>query len=433
VDGANITGSATTTLTINSAQATNALDYIVAISNAFGGVLSSPVATLTISPAGPAMAFTLDLGGTPIAEANGSDWNTVNSWNPGGQPASVSAFSNPGSTYTVVVGARLRTPAALSSFAFPGTGSTLALNGDGVYEDNALTTISELRLKHTGFNPATNSYAHLALDGGEVFNGDTGLVKFEGWVDVQSNSVFYNDVAENRAFQIDSLLTGSGNIFYHDASPNNNGIADFNVTGNVNTFTGQWILDQGVLLGSGINSLGTNNIIVGTNGLAAAVETLYNINSTNSTLTLGANGQMFLHQTNHFAAVIINGTPLANGVYPFAALNSTYSAAFPATWTQQIGSTFSVGSGEIIVGNGVVGPPPTPHVTHIGLSGTTLSISATNGLAGGSWELLQSTNLTLPVSQWQTNATGTFDGSGNLSTNILNTVINAQEFYILKQ
>jgi hypothetical protein len=80
-----------------------------------------------------------------------------------------------------------------------------------------------------------------------------------------------------------------------------------------------------------------------------------------------------------------------------------------------------------------VGPPPTPRVTHISLSGTALSISATNGLPGGSWELLQSTNVALPLSQWQTNIMGTFDGSGNLSTNILNTATNRQEFYILKQ
>jgi hypothetical protein len=45
---------------------------------------------------------------------------------------------------------------------------------------------------------------------------------------------------------------------------------------------------------------------------------------------------------------------------------------------------------------------------------------------------LQSTNVALPLSQWQTNRAGTFDGSGNLSTNIVNTATNGQEFYILK-
>jgi hypothetical protein len=77
-------------------------------------------------------------------------------------------------------------------------------------------------------------------------------------------------------------------------------------------------------------------------------------------------------------------------------------------------------------------PPLSPQITGIGLSGTTLSISATNGTAGGSWTLLQSTNLALPLSQWQTNRAGTFDGNGHLSTNIVNTATNGQQFYILK-
>ena len=73
-----------------------------------------------------------------------------------------------------------------------------------------------------------------------------------------------------------------------------------------------------------------------------------------------------------------------------------------------------------------------PHITNIGLSGTSLTLSATNGTAGGPWTLLQSTNVALSLSLWQTNTTGTFDGSGNLSTTIPNTATNRQEFYLLK-
>jgi len=67
------------------------------------------------------------------------------------------------------------------------------------------------------------------------------------------------------------------------------------------------------------------------------------------------------------------------------------------------------------------------------VSGTTLSLNATNGSANGTWTLLQSTNIAVPFSQWQTNRTGSFDGSGNLSTNIANVVTNSQAFYVLKQ
>ena len=426
-DGTNITGSTTATLTINSVQLTNALDYIVVIANSFGSVTSTPPATLTVTPAGPASSFTLDFGGTPVAEVGGSDWNTVNSWNPDGQPASVSAFSNPGSTYTAVVGSRLRTP-VLANTVFPGTGTTLVLSGDGVYEDNTVTNLSELRIKHTGFNPATNTYGHLVLNGGEIFNGDTGLIILRGWLDVQSSSVLYNDVAENRSYQIDSWLTGSGNIFYHDAT---NGIADLNVTGTSNTFNGQWIIDQGGLLGSGLHSLGTNNIILGANGLVASFETLYDINNPNGSLVLNSNSIVYLHQNDRFASVIINGTPLVDGIYSFTTLNSTYPTNFPATWTPQIGSTIGTGSGQITVGNVVV--KPTPHFASISVSGTTLSLSASNGAANGVWTLLQSTNVAVPLSLWQTNTTGNFDSSGNVSISIPNAVTNLQEFYILLQ
>jgi hypothetical protein len=36
------------------------------------------------------------------------------------------------------------------------------------------------------------------------------------------------------------------------------------------------------------------------------------------------------------------------------------------------------------------------------------------------------------LSQWQVNVAGNFDASGNLSTNLVNTATNLQEFYILK-
>jgi hypothetical protein len=85
------------------------------------------------------------------------------------------------------------------------------------------------------------------------------------------------------------------------------------------------------------------------------------------------------------------------------------------------------------VGLVIVTAPPAPRITRISLSGTTLSLSATDGLPGGAWQLLQSTNVALPLSRWQTNRSGAFDSNGSLSTSIVNSATNAQEFYILKQ
>ena len=75
---------------------------------------------------------------------------------------------------------------------------------------------------------------------------------------------------------------------------------------------------------------------------------------------------------------------------------------------------------------------PIVFVQSLSLSGKSLALKATNGAPNGTWVLLQSTNLLLPFSQWQTNRTGTYDGNGNLSTNLVNTATNPVGFYLLK-
>ena len=203
--------------------------------------------------------------------------------------------------------------------------------------------------------------------------------------------------------------------------------AALNITGNGNAFTGQWNVLQGQLVGSGINSLGTNTITINTNGV---LETSYPINNPNASLIL--NGKMFLTQTDAFNSVVLNGTPLPAGTYTAAQLHSTNATAFPLTFIALYGTTATTATGAIKVGNVIV-PPLSPRLTKIQVSGSGgLTLSATSGTANGFWVLLQSTNLALPLNQWPTNLTGTFDGSGNLFTNILNTATNTQNFYILK-
>lgn len=81
-----------------------------------------------------------------------------------------------------------------------------------------------------------------------------------------------------------------------------------------------------------------------------------------------------------------------------------------------------------------VGIKPVPHITSVSLSGTTLTISGTNGADSGQYVLLGSTDVALPLSQWTPLLTNYFDvyGNINLSTNIVNLAL-PQEFYILSQ
>ena len=173
-----------------------------------------------------------------------------------------------------------------------------------------------------------------------------------------------------RPFEIDSLLTGNGTINY-SAGDTNFG-SDLDIAGSANTFSGQWNVLQGALLGGATGSLGTNTITVGTNG---ALESAYNINNTNAGLVL--NGKMFLHANDTFKTLTVNGAAVNAGTYTFAQLYSAYPANFPATWPKQTNSVVNTGSGQITVLSSVVGPSTTTLVIH--QSGSNLSLSWTNG------------------------------------------------------
>jgi len=57
-------------------------------------------------------------------------------------------------------------------------------------------------------------------------------------------------------------------------------------------------------------------------------------------------------------------------------------------------------------------PPAQPLISSVSLSGAELIFSGTNGVPNGSYHLLWSTSVTLPLSEWERIATNQFDGSG---------------------
>ena len=78
--------------------------------------------------------------------------------------------------------------------------------------------------------------------------------------------------------------------------------------------------------------------------------------------------------------------------------------------------------------------PPPLRIISINVSGTTLNLTTENGVDGGQFMLLGSTNVAMPRIQWTPILTNRFDGSGNLnpSTNIIDPTV-SQQFYILSQ
>ncbi len=343
-DGGNISGVTSSTLTITNVQSTNFLDYLVRISNPYGAVTSTVPARLTVLPTGPAINFTLNYGGNPVVLGIGGDWNSLNAWNPGGLPASTSAtYGNPGSSYELVVGSLLRNPASTTYNVFPG--DTLIVDGNGGFEDGTINGIGEIRFKNSVSTVTTNYFKNLVLNGGMLNIGDSTDVILQGRVTVATNSTFgtLGGTGSNQTYQVDSYLTGSGRILLYLS--NSTPAASLNITGNTNTFTGQWDIEQGPLVGSGVNSLGTNSIAIGANG--HILETTYPINNPDSRLVL--NGQVFLTQNDTFRLLILNGTPLVPGTYSATTLSATYPANFPATFPALHGTTATIASGQITV------------------------------------------------------------------------------------
>lgn len=355
-DGGNMSGSTSATLTITNAQLSNSRDYVVRVSNAYGVITNVTPATLTVLAPGPATNFTLNYGGNPIAQGIGADWNSVNSWNPGGLPATTSAlYGNPGSSYEVVVGALIRNPAGTTYNAFPGATTSLVIDGNGGVDFNGSPVATgEFRFKNsTPAIPSTNYFNNLVLNGGELQIGDSTHVVLQGKLTVQTNSVFgtQGGVGTNQAYQVDSYLTGSGTIVLYLSNTNALLVpplptASLDITGTTNTFTGQWDIEQGPLVGNGLNSLGSNTITINTNGI---FESNYPINNTNANSWLVLNGQFYLTQNDTFRVLFLNGTPLAPGTYPAATLSSTYPANFPATFPVLYGTTATSASGQITV------------------------------------------------------------------------------------
>ena len=116
------------------------------------------------------------------------------------------------------------------------------------------------------------------------------------------------------------------------------------------------------------------------------------------------------------------------GADPFASLAL---APLPAAYTGSL--VDNPGSVDLSINtNAVVPPPPPPTIKGISISGGQIVISGTNNNGpGGTYEVLTSTNVAVPLSNWAVLTNSSFDADGNFSsTNATGT--NNQQFYILR-
>jgi formylglycine-generating enzyme required for sulfatase activity len=75
-----------------------------------------------------------------------------------------------------------------------------------------------------------------------------------------------------------------------------------------------------------------------------------------------------------------------------------------------------------------------PTIVGASLSGTNLVFGGSNGQSGGTYYVLTSTNLPLPLSQWTSVATNVLSASGNFTLTVTNTFTpgTPQRFYMLQ-
>jgi len=232
-----------------------------------------------------------------------------------------------------------------------------------------------------------------------------------------------------------------------------------NSSGTLNLTSGATlVVSNGITIGT--SPLGSGNLSVisstikilnGTIGSSSAGLTTLNIDG--ATLQLNVNGNNAVGSANLAAIVATNVTTGATTTINIGSVvnvsgtvdlplisyvggtdpttNSLALGTLPAGYTGSLVDDTANNSIDLSITLSVL---PTPHITGISVSGTTLTISATNGANGGQYVLLGTTNLTLPLSQWTPILTNNFNGSGNLnlSTNIINPAV-PHQFYILMQ
>ncbi|MDB6108510.1 MAG: CotH protein, partial [Pedosphaera sp.] len=357
---------------------------------------------------------------TTNVQASSANWTAV-IWKTNG--AGVVAAPVSGNTYESVFNGnfignganntRLRNPAAAGVQTFPGDSLTLDANT----ELRAKTSGAILNFPGIGGNPG------LILNGGMLNAGDDATFTISGTVQVVSQSYISHGangggggISPNRAFNFTGPVKGTGTLVILNAGTT---IAQ-QISGSTNTFSGQWIVQCGWLLGSAPASFGTNSILVDpfyTGYLAtmpnatspngpAWFEPGYDLNSA-GVLTLTNGGLMKLHQNCLFSAVRIEGISLSAGTHYYDELANNFPGNFAGG-----------GSGSLTVQP--FGSPPlfAPSIT-------SQPVGAIVN-AGSPTQLVASASGPLPLSfQWQkgtnnvyVNTTDVGDVSGS-KTNVL--------------
>lgn len=159
---------------------------------------------------------------------------------------------------------------------------------------------------------------------------------------------------------------------------------------------------------------------------------------------------------NSEPTLLTSGTDVSLGIFTNAGADVTlsFSLPLPTVFVNNLGAGGEVGFflTAIDAGTGFtfdsrsfvtnsarpfleISAAPRPGITGISLSETNLVLSATNGVAGGTYLVLARTNLVMSLSQWTPVVTNVLAAGGSFTitvTNVVNLVVAPQQFFILQ-
>jgi len=319
-------------------------------------------------------------------------------------------------------------------------GRAITLNGNCTVQNTTGNSVLNGPFTLTGNDTFLVTGGTLEIDSAMAGSGTLiaagGLVKLGG-PNTYTNSTLVN--AGSLSFTDSGSISNSADIIVAagaiiDVSPRADTTFALNsgqtLQGN-GAINGSLLINPGATLSPGANSTSIGTLTV-SNTLTLSGTTVMKLNATSRTSDQ-------LIATNGIACggtiIVTNLTGTITNGETFQLLVSTaISGTFGAvilpsapglTWTNNLTTTGTLIAGVVSVS------VPQPYITSVSLSGTTLIINGTNGQAGEQYDVLASTNVAAPLTNWTSIANGTFS-SGNFS--ITNTITSGspRQFFILR-
>jgi autotransporter-associated beta strand protein len=363
-------------------------------------------------------AATLNINGGTVTVAGNIVLATQNAAT--GNNAVVSALNLAGGTLTVsgniLCDAGAASPASrLSSLNLNGTGAVLDLTGHAIGGPG--NTVSNT----VNFVDALNFQAGTVQNVGQINGGEPLVKNGAGTLSVAGTNVYTGGtIVSNGTLNVVGMIGGSGPVtVLAGAELTGHGVIQGPVT--VSGILAPGVLPAGVL---GMNSTLTLNA-----GSTTTME-LYPALGTNNSVS----GLASVTYGGVLVVIDVNGT-LAGG--------ETFVLFHAATHTGAFGSITlpSLASGLVWTNNlavngsiGVIALPQTrPQISGVGVSGTNLVLSITGGTPNSDYQVMTSTNLSVPISLWTSVVAGILNSNGRFTNQIPINPSAPENFYLLMQ